>query len=139
MPIHDVSEAFDATFWDTIMVIRRRQFVDQYGRVSVTNQQFTMLAVVVAASPNDLQRVPNYQQMGKAISIYSISPRLQGPALMYGSGEETQPDQIVWHGSLYVVKLLEDFSGYGRGFIHTIAESVQAVDPAPFPDIIGRA
>ena len=131
---------FDPLFWDDITVRRRQQVITQNGRVSVQTTTFAMQAVVVAASPNDLQRVPDYQQMGKAISIYGIMPRLQGPALNV-DGTQTQPDQVEWHGSLYVVRLLEDYSGYGRGFFHAVAESVQSVDPPPDPfvDVLGNA
>jgi hypothetical protein len=65
-------------------------------------------------------------------------PRLQGPARNI-DGSQTQPDQIEWHGSLYVVRLLEDYSGYGQGFVHTVAESVQSIDPPPMGDALGSA
>jgi hypothetical protein len=139
MPILDVSEAFDPTFWDVITVMRRRQVVNQFGRAQWVRTCFSMQAVVVSASPNDLQRVPNYQQQGKAISIYSISPRLQGPAVNTATGQQFQPDMIIWHGSTFVVRLLEDYSAYGQGFVHTIAESIIAVDPPPFSVIQGSA
>jgi hypothetical protein len=58
---------------------------------------------------------------------------LQGPALD-AQGNQTQPDHVLWHGSTFVIRLLEDYSGYGRG-VHAIAESVQAVDPPPLPTI----
>jgi len=89
-----------------------------------------MRAVVTPASPSDLQRLPDYQQMGKGISIYSITPRLQGPALN-PDGTETQPDHIEWHGSVYLVRMVEDWAGFGQGYVHTIAETLKAVDPPP--------
>jgi len=133
MPTLDLTDAFDPSFWDTIKVRRRQQLISQTGRVSTSNTTFEMQAVVTPASPSDLQRLPDYQQMGKAISIYSILPRLRGPALNT-DGSETQPDQIEWHGSLYVVRTIEDYAGYGQGYVHAIAETVQAVDPPP-PDV----
>lgn len=138
MPTLDVSEAFDPSFWDQITVLRRVQGLSQTGRVQITTTTFTMQAVVVAASPNDLQRVPDYQHMGKAISVYSITPRLQGPAIDT-AGVQTQPDHIVWHGSTFVVKLLEDYSGYGRGFTHVVAESVHTPDPPILSTTLGSA
>jgi hypothetical protein len=137
MPLLDVSEAFDVLFWDDITVTRRSTTISQYGRVATINTQFTMQAVVTAASPDDLSRVPDYQLMHKTISIYSIT-RLQGPA-DDGSGNQTMPDLVLWHGSTYVVRMVDDYSGYGRGFIHAVCEGVQAVDPAPMADPVGSA
>ncbi|HEY0724176.1 MAG TPA: hypothetical protein VGD41_09365 [Pyrinomonadaceae bacterium] len=132
MPTLDVSDAFDPSFWDEIKVRRRQQIISETGRVSTINSTFSMQAVVTPASPADLQRLTDYQHMGKAISIYSITPRLQGPAVV--NGGETQPDQIEWHGSVYLVRLVEDWAGFGAGYVHTIAESIQSVDPPP-PDV----
>ena len=120
------------------MVQRRAATVDQYGRVQTSTTSFTMQAVVVAASPNDLARLPDYEIMHKTIGIYSISPRLQGPAVDE-IGQQTMPDLILWHGSTYVIRLIDDYSGYGRGFIHSVATSIQAVDPPPMPEALGSA
>jgi hypothetical protein len=137
MPLLDVSEAFDVLFWDTVTVIRRTTTVSQYGRVTTADTQFAMQAVVTAASPDDLSRVPEYELMNKTISIYSIE-RLQGPA-DDGLGNQTMPDLVQWHGSTYVVRMLDDYSGYGQGFIHAVCEGVQAVDPPPMPSTVGSA
>jgi hypothetical protein len=133
MPTHDVSEAFDPSFLDTFTIIRRVQIISQFGRVRLVEKRFTGIGVVVASSPNDLQRVPEMQYMNKSITIYT-QWKLQGPA------PGMQPDEIIWHGSQFLVRSLDDYSGYGRGFITVICLSIDSVDPAPYlPDIMGTA
>ena len=131
MPTHHVDEAFDPSFIDSFTVICRAQRVSQFGRVQMVEQRFTGYGVVVASSPNDLQRVPEMQYANKSISIYT-QWKLQGPA------PNMQPDEVVWHGSQFLVRALDDYSGYGRGWIMVICLSIDAVDPAPYlPDPVG--
>lgn len=139
MPTLDVNDAFDPSFYDDIVVIRRAAVINNKGRVTTTNTSTSTRAVVTAASPSDLARLPEAEYMGKAISIYTPY-RLQGPA-RDEAGAETMPDQVLWptDGSVYVVRFLEDYSGYGRGFVHAVAVSVAAVDPAPIPQPVGSA
>ena len=133
MPTHSVNEAFDPSFLDTFTIIRRVQIITQFGRVQTVEKRFTGIGVVVATSPNDLQRVPEMQYMNKSITIYT-EWKLQGPA------PGMQPDEIIWHGSQYLVRSLDDYSGYGRGFITVICLSIDSVDPAPYmPDHVGHA
>jgi hypothetical protein len=130
----DVSEAFDPSFLDVVTVLRRPLNVDPHGRGVTTVVPFSIMAVVVAASPSDLQRLPEGEHMNKAISVYSMQ-EIQGPAIDE-VGSFTHPDQLIWHGSLYVVRFLEDYSGYGRGFVHALATSMQSIDPPPpFPNL----
>jgi len=130
MPTHHVDEAFDISFLDSFLIIRRTQLITQFGRVQMIERRYTGIGVVVAASPNDLQRVPEMQYHNKSITIYT-QWRLQGPA------PNMQPDEIIWHGSQYLVRTLDDYSGYGRGFITVTCLSIDAVDPAPYlPDPI---
>jgi hypothetical protein len=130
----DVNDAFDPSFLDIITVIRRPMSIDDHGRGQYTVKPMSISAVVTAASPADLQRLPEGEHMQKAISVYSTQ-LIQGPSIDE-VGTVTHPDQILWHGSIYVVRYLEDYSGFGRGFVHAIATSTQSVDPPPpFPNL----
>jgi hypothetical protein len=131
MPSLDVTEAFDVSFWDQIVVIRRVATVGAKGRVTTKDTPMSALAVVTAASPVDLQRVPEWGMMNKTISLYTPF-RLQGPATDE-AGNVTHPDEILWCNSLYIVNFLEDYSRYGRGFVHAVATSKHNVDYAPTP------
>lgn len=137
MPILDVTEAFDISFWDTIVVIRRQASVNNLGRVVTVDKPMSALAVVTAASPVDLQRVPEWGMMNKTISLYTPF-RIQGPATDE-MGNITHPDEILWRNSLFIVNFMEDYSGYGRGFVHAVATSKQNVDYPPIPDPVGSA
>jgi hypothetical protein len=129
----DVNDAFDLSFLDVVTILRRPLTIDQHGRGQATVKPLSITAVVTAASPADLQRLPEGEHMNKAISIYPTQ-EIQGPAIDE-IGTVTHPDQVLWHGSLYVVRYLEDYSGYGRGFVHALATSMQSIDPPPpFPN-----
>jgi hypothetical protein len=137
MPTLDVNDAFDPSFMDQITVSRITESVDQNGRVVRVPSTLTALAVVVPTSPNDLQRLPDEEYMNKAITIYSQF-RLQGPVNDPVLGR-THPDEVIWHGSTFVVRALDDYSGYGRGFVMAIAVSIDAIDGPPLPDPTGGA
>ena len=135
MPTHDVSEAFDPSFIDSYTIIRRAQRISQFGRVQMVERRWTGYGVVTAASPNDLLRVPEMQYMNKAILI-TTQWKLQGPS------PGMQPDEIIWPptlaGSQYLVRSVDDYSRYGRGFVKCVCISIDAVDPAVvLPDSIG--
>lgn len=131
MVSHDVNDAFDPSFLDNILVNRFDETVDNHGRVITTITQLATQAVVLAASPNDLQRLPEEEFMTKAITLYTPF-RLQGPADP-GTGDRQKPDEVLWHGSSFVIRLIDDYTNYGRGFVHAVATSTLAVDPPPPP------
>jgi|SRR5262252_7248391 len=137
MPILDVNDAFDPSFWDNITVIRRQQTVDQNGRARVQETPISTRAVVVATSPDDLMRVPEHEMFNKSIEV-TTPFRLRGTSVDE-TGKVTHPDHILWHGSIYVVRAFDDYAGYGRGFTHAICTSIQNADPPPMPDPLGHA
>jgi len=130
MPLLDLSEAFDPSFWDNVVVVRRTVVMDNNGRNTVTETSITTRAVVTAAGPNDLQRLPEEEYFNKAIDIYSPF-RFQGTSTDELGNVVTHPDHVYWHGSVFVVRSLDDYAGYGRGFTHVVAASINAVDPPP--------
>lgn len=131
----DVSEAFDPSFLDTIIVWRITEVVDHYGRARRYKTRFVVNnAVVIAASPADLQRAPDYQLMNKGLDIYCPTFRLQGPVRDPVSGQTlTHPDEIEWHNSMFVVDSASDFSNWGTGYVYTHCVSITAVDGPPEP------
>jgi hypothetical protein len=139
MPTLDVNDAFDPSFLDQVTVYRITEFIDQHGRVGRQFQNMIAPAVIVAATPDDLQRLPEEEYANKAIRVYSQF-RFQGPVAEPASVGQprTHPDELLWHGSRFVVRALDDYSGYGRGFVMVIAVSVEAIDAAPLPDLTGE-
>jgi hypothetical protein len=143
MPTLDVNDAFDPSFLDIILVDRITQVIDQYGRVHRTKRRYQVNAVVTATGPDDLQRIPEYEMMNKSISVYCPDFRLQGPvrpnAGTVAQLNQTQPDEIIWHDSTFVVHSAQDYSGYGRGFTSAIAISIDSVDAPPLGGSAGVA
>lgn len=139
MPLLDVNDAFDSQMLDPMTVIRRTMTVTSKGRTQVTETVVTPspLGVITAASPDDLARLPEAEYQNRAISIYTPF-RLQG-ATRDEAGAETLPDHVLYHGAVYVVRALDDFSGYGRGFVSAVAVAIEPVGPAPIPQPRGSA
>lgn len=130
MPSLDVNDAFGVEFLDAIIVERRPETVDITGRSRTPGTTtITTSAVVCQAGPNDLARLPESDSMGKVISI--VTPfRLRGPA-KDGSGQNWKPDVVRWLGGRFVVRLVEPYTGYGRGFVQALAESMTLIDTPP--------
>ncbi len=132
MPTLDVSEAFDPSFYDTFIVIRKSQGVSIKGRAEHTEKHLNAQGVVMAASPNDMLRVPESAYMNKGISIVTQT-KLQGPSPGYAA------DELIWGGERFVVHIVNDYSHYGRGFIEVIATAIEPVGPPPqLPDPVGH-
>jgi len=132
-PTHDANDAFDPSFLDTITVIRHTTSVNQQGRRVDTNTSFDILAVVTASSPADLQRLPEVEYMNKAINVCAPSNQFSDKAPLQGPSDAHAADEVVWHGSNYQVMSIQDYSGYGRGFIQATAISMTQPDPPPTP------
>ena len=118
---------------DSVTVIRHTSAVNERGRRADTTNAFSIQAVVTAAGPDDLQRLPDVEFMSKAISICAPSNQFSDKAPLQGPTEFTAADEILWHGSSYVIMTVQDYSGYGRGFIQATAVSMSQPDPAPMP------
>lgn len=105
---------------DKFDVVRRAQVVDNAGKVIVTPTPFSNVRGVV--TPNltmkDLQRMSDAQIQSKAIAIVTRFA-LRGEAEL--TGQEFQPDLVVWHGNNFLVIFVEDHSNYAAGFVRAVA------------------
>lgn len=119
-------------FMDSFQVIRRNQAVNNYGRAQNT-PQFTANAVgvVTPASAKQLERLPDMQYIGKALSIVTTYP-IQGPT------PGVDPDLIVWNGDNFVVQLLDDASNYGPGFVTVVCTSIDSTELPPQAPGVGQ-
>jgi galactose-6-phosphate isomerase len=125
MPFLDVSNVLlDPDFTDTFSVLRREQVIGENGRVSTTNTTLPAIGVFTVAGPNDLERLDDNQRMGQNFVLVTKF-RLQGPAKI--SGNNYQPDQVVWNGNTYVVKDVEPYTRYGAGQIQAIIGAIASV------------
>lgn len=125
MPGLDVSDAvLESEFQDTFTVERRTETISTKGRSQTTAETFRQIGVVYPAGPNDLERLPEEQHMRKTIVICT-GFRLRGPSPGF------QADVVDWNGDRFVVANVEDFSGFGQGFVSAICQSIDYVDEPP--------
>jgi hypothetical protein len=139
MPLHDVNDALDDSFLDQVTVIRRMVVVNDRGRRVDSETAFSIMAVVTASTPNDLQSLPEYNYMGKAITVCASSEQYSDRAVLQGPSDHHSADQLLWHGSVFLVMSIDDYSGYGRGFIQATAVSMTQPDPSPIHQPVGSA
>lgn len=141
MPSLDMSDGLlDPIFQDYFAVIRRQEIISDKGRSTIKPYRFQrVMGVVTAASPNDLERLRDYQFQGSAISIVSKF-KFRGVAKEVSVGQvnsanqpqpQFQPDLVFWSDDYYLVVTVEDYGRYGVGFIQTIAVSTTYIDAAP--------
>ena len=130
MALLDVSSVlFDPDFIDNFEVVRRVETIDVHGRSSITEQRSRQIGVVTAISPSDLDRREDYQAMTRSISVvtqYKLRGEITGQ----------QPDIIVWRGDNFVVKHIDPYPQFGKGFVQVECTSMDRTDgpleaPAP--------
>ena len=122
MPSLDLSDAFlEPSFLDTFQVVRRKEVVNLQGRSTIIQSLFNATGTVDSASPNDLQRLGDYQFDDDAISIVTRT-RLFDEARQIESGAEAsyQPDLIFWAGAYYIIKALDNYTRFGIGWVQAI-------------------
>lgn len=120
MPTLDVSEAFDPSFWDELTVTRTTETVNIRGRTAQVTNTESFLGVVTPASPADLEKLPEAERMKKAISVYT-QYRLRG------AGPGYDADILNWHGTPFQVVTLNDYTGYGVGFMSVTAVAMSNI------------
>jgi hypothetical protein len=124
MPLLDVNDLLvDPDLADRFTVIRRREIVDPAtGRAAVVEQLFrNVTGVVTAQSPNDLERREDYQNMTRSISVVTAFQ-------VYGAVQGYQPDLILWKGTRHLVKHVDPYPQFGRGFYQVECSSMANMD-----------
>lgn len=130
MPGFDVSDAFDASMFDTFSILRRTEVVGNDGFSVITAIQIiaNQYGVITMASPNDLERLPEADVSTKSIIIVTQS-RLQ----LESSGKKADVVQCL-NGEYFQVVTVEDYSRYGVGYIWAIATATDYQDQPPTPN-----
>lgn len=124
MALLDVSEILtDPDLIDSFNVRRRAETVDIHGRSTVSETLFPgVQGVVTAISPSDLDRRDDYEAMSRSISVVC---RFR----LHSETTGNQPDIVVWRGSNYLVKHVDPYPQFGRGFIQAECSSMDKTDP----------
>lgn len=133
MALLDVSSVLlDPDFGDFFHVIRRVQAVSSHGRVQTEDTDLgRIFGVITANSPSDLDRREDYQSMTRSISVV---------CQFYLRGETSgfQPDVLVWQGSRYLVKHVDAYPQFGKGFFQAECSSIEMTDPAIVKRAVGQ-
>jgi len=126
MPLLDVNDLLtDPDLADLFDVIRRAEVVGANGVVTTVDKTFkNVVGVVTASSPTDLERAEDFETMTRSITVVT-SFQLQGAVTGY------QPDIIVWRGTRHLVKHIQPYPHFGRGFVEAECSSLSNTDPRP--------
>jgi hypothetical protein len=127
----DVSDVLcDPMMGDEFSVLRRTEFVNQYGESKVSVECIDCLFGIIAPEgTNDLYRRPEAQLQTKSITV-TTRFALRGPSKSPDTGKSYQPDIVRFRGSHFVVLHLEDASNFARGFTRAVCTEIEMTGPA---------
>lgn len=138
MPDIDVSDLLlDADIAGQIFgVIRRQETVGANGVSTVAATNLTAVGSITPTGDNSLLREEAFQTGAKTIKV--ITPfRLRGASKDAG-GNSFQPDIVVWNGDNFLVRIVNDWTPFGAGFIEAECSSFDFIDLAP-GEVIGSS
>jgi hypothetical protein len=110
---------------ERILILRRGEAVGRDGRTHTERIgpfRYRRRALIVPTDPAELVREPGYEILQQTIEV-STDFALQGPS------NGVEPDQVLWHNTLYMVNNILPYSKFGVGFVTAVCQSV--VQPKP--------
>jgi galactose-6-phosphate isomerase len=132
MPLLDVSDVLcDPMFSEVLTIQRREAVVGSNGRstIQTTTISPAPVGVVIPQTDQPLQRGPDQQNLPKLIQVHTTF-RLRSASTDPTTGNEYQPDLIVWRGDSFQVNRVYDYSDFGAGFVTADCSSVDSLDVA---------
>jgi len=119
----DVSEALDcAEFQTAFSIIRRPYHVNDDGETALDeNAAVDATGVIQAASGKDIERLPEALRTHDAIRIYS-------KVILSSDSAGNYSDIVVYQNLRWQVKIVDDWSNWGTGYVKIIAVMVRATD-----------
>lgn len=131
MPLVDVTELLsDPDFVEDFTVVRSTRTMDQHGRVVDLPGQFSTYGSVQPTSGSTLMLLPEAERIGGFITVVTMFP-------LIALSDSTAPDRIIWHNKTYQVKMLNDWSEYGQGFVQAVCELIN-MTPDYGPSVVTR-
>jgi galactose-6-phosphate isomerase len=111
MPELDFTEALtEPSFQDLFTVLRRQEVDGENGVASVVTTSFDTNGIVVPAGSDEVVRLPDDETANKSINIVTQFPLRQAV-------EGYLPDLVFWHGNHFIVMRLDDYTGFGSGWV----------------------
>ncbi len=103
-------------FLDTISVFGAVDTIGADGRAVLLSSVTTTYSAIVVPGRADLHRLDDGSRVSAFIEIY-LNGTLSIGGRRAGDASERPADIVTWHGSQYVVAMVEDYSAFGEGFI----------------------
>lgn len=125
MPTLDMSDVLlSPEFADRFTLIRRTESVSSKGETVIQEwPTANVIGVFTAASPNQLERLDDHERTQRCMSLIT---KTQIQSSSYGR----QPDMVDWANDRYIVRLVEPYTRYGRGFVQTLILAIDAQQSA---------
>jgi hypothetical protein len=125
MALLDVSSVLlDPDFTELVTIKRRAQTDDGHGRIITVDTIYpNIVAVLCAASPEDLTRETDYGAFMRSIRVV-LQFRIRGQTEGY------LPDVVVWRGNNFIVDSFDPYPQFGNGFYQAICQSMDRNDNA---------
>lgn len=131
MPEIDVSEVLldSEVAGEEFIVVRRKDSANNFGEDVQQTLRFPAVGSVTPLGANSLLRQEAFQTEEKTIRV-TTDFHLRA-ASKDETGQGYQPDIVIWNGDAYLVRVINDFSNYGRGMVTAECSSIDYVDEAP--------
>jgi galactose-6-phosphate isomerase len=114
---------------EAFQVIRRRQTMVDGMAVEVETLLTGMVGAIAPTGDNSLVRAEGFTEQNETLQVVT-NFMLRGPSRT-ADDAEWMADLVVWQGSRYIVRTVNNFSQYGRGFIQAECLSFDYVDLPP--------
>ena len=130
MPTIDVTDVLlgDDIAGQTFTVYRRKEVVNSHGRPDIVETAFQAVGSINPLGDNSLLREEMFTANNNGIEVITTF-RLQSTARI--GADKYQPDEILWEGSRYVVRYINDYTTFGAGFVQAECASKTYVDDGP--------
>lgn len=137
MPDIDLSDTIldAAVAGEPFVAITRAETVNEFGESTIEVTSAQAWGSIGPVGDNSLLREEGLDAQNKTLRVIT-NTFLTGGARI--GAQSYKPSVVVWNGNYYQVKVLEDFSNYGAGFvaadcIMTDYEPTPSADDAPLP------
>lgn len=119
MPLLAIDELLtDPDFTSYLYMVETRSQVGQDGMAQNFKYKSRFIGIVDPAGATELQRAPEGMNTTGALIVITNNTNLTAGDAQAG----TQPSQVQWHGQLYLVRQIDDYSEYGKGFVKAMLE-----------------
>lgn len=114
----------DPDFADTLTARRLAQTVGSNGRAVSTTTDTDFVGVAFPGAGNLLVRGPDGERVSADMTVVTMHPLSAGSA-------GNPADEVVWRGSRYTVKSVQDYSNWGAGFVLALCDLIPVSGGAP--------